>query len=306
MMTYPGQVDFKDEDSTGFAPIDYAIDGSITDRVILRSLIRRDKSQDIIRRRSTFQSEETDKTPKTRNSVAAKLTKHASDRTIGSSQRQRRRRSTQSGSSVSTRDSLQSQDIDVVLQIEKEEIESRKHRINRINARKQKNRMQEKLLDLFGIDEAAARAIDSSAENLELDPSNPDMQEDFNASYRSNVSCASKNPPVQLEVEAKSQTASLEKQPAPGSAQRSMTEEEIYLLHLQAYLEDNMGDVYGDLEFCEDLDFLLEDPDELDDEPIMETSDGCTRDDDVLIFEISITHEHNPYHFDDCSEITCS
>jgi hypothetical protein len=299
MMTYPGQIDFKDEDSSGFAPLDYAIDGSINDRTILRCLLRRDKSQDI-RRRSTYQSDETDKTPKTRNSVAAKLAKQSSDRTAGSMQLRRRRRSTQSCSSVSTLDSLQSQDKELVHQIENEEIESRKHRINRINARKQKNRMQEGLLDLFGIDGEAAQAIDPLAMNLEPVPSSPEMQDNFNSSYRS-----SENPAVQPKVESILLTAQPDEQPESRSAGNDMTEEEIYMHHLQAYLNDNMGDVYGDLEYCDDLDFLLEDPDELDDKP-MEISDGSTHEDHILIFEISITHEHNPHHFDDCSEISCS
>jgi hypothetical protein len=195
---------------------------------------------------------------------------------------------------------LQSQDKELVHQIENEEIESRKHRINRINARKQKNRMQEGLLDLFGIDGEAAQAIDPLAMNLEPVPSSPEMQDNFNSSYRS-----SENPAVQPKVESILPTAQPDEQPESRSAGNDMTEEEIYMHHLQAYLNDNMGDVYGDLEYCDDLDFLLEDPDELDDKP-MEISDGSTHEDHILIFEISITHEHNPHHFDDCSEISCS
>lgn len=103
---------------------------------------------------------------------------------------------------------------------------------------------QEKLLDLFGIYEEVARAIYSSAMNLELDLATPEMQKDFNASYRSNVSCTSKNPPFRPKSKLNRRLHHSRKQPAPGSSERGMTEEEMYWHHLQAYLEDNTGDVY--------------------------------------------------------------
>mmetsp|Transcript_12485 Transcript_12485/g.17926 ORF Transcript_12485/g.17926 Transcript_12485/m.17926 type:complete len:173 (-) Transcript_12485:156-674(-) len=41
MMAYPGKVDFKEEDKMGYSPLDYAIDGNITDESILHCLLRR-------------------------------------------------------------------------------------------------------------------------------------------------------------------------------------------------------------------------------------------------------------------------
>jgi hypothetical protein len=301
MMTYPGQIDFKDEDEAGFAPLDYAIDGAINDRTILRTLIRRDRSQDI-RRRFTYQSQESDMTPKTRN-CTDQLTKQLSDKTISSLNR-RRRRSTHSGSSVSTRDSLISQDIDVVHQIEEEEIETRRHRIDRINARKKKKRMQNRLLDVFGIEEEEAMA-EAAGQPL---PESPEKLNDHkslisNDSSNSRVSSKSNDPHVQSEeVVADTPLAHQE----PKVAQ--LTEQEMYTRHLQAYLEDNMDEEIGDLEYCDDISFLLRDPDEIEADPVEEVEhNDCSargENDILLMFEVCVTHENDASHFDECSDIS--
>jgi len=44
MVAYPGKIDFKDEDNSGFAPVDYALDGDVTDEHLLRCLLRRKHS----------------------------------------------------------------------------------------------------------------------------------------------------------------------------------------------------------------------------------------------------------------------
>jgi hypothetical protein len=319
MMTYPGQVDFKDEDTTGFAPIDYAIDGSIVDRYILRWLIRRSKSQNLCRR-STCQSQGSDKTPKTRNSFSrVKAVVQACDASVVSVRRSRR--STPSGASVSSMDSLQSQDVFVVHQIEKEEIEARKHRIDRLGVRKQKKRTIHRLCDVFGIDEVSdASPKQEDHPQFELNQIPSESQENFKNSFKSSAS--EDLGPVQTSNEEESPvdvvaSAEAAKEPAVKSAENDaslpsnlyITEEEIYMYHLQSYLEDNIDDMYGNLEYCDDLEFLYDDPDEVEQtNSKLKLDESETRikgaEQEILIFDIAVAHENNPWDFDDCSEIT--
>lgn len=298
MIIYPGQIDFKGEDITGFAPLDYAIDGSIKDKTILRLLIRRDKSQDLCRR-STSHSQESVATLKTSNSVAGMPAKQ-------------KRRSVRSICSVSTRDSLQSQDIDVVHQIEKEEMESRRHRINRLNARKQKKRVQTRLVDIFGIDESGI--VLDQPEQLSAGQLPQVSHETARDSFKchdketSNNSCHSHFSSRELHNEPEEnivQTIKVTEEEAEGTAAKPMTEEEMYMHHLQLYLEQNMDDCIGDLEYCDDIDYLYDDPEEVQDHPLgLQPSVETKSDDQILDFEICVTHENNLCHFDDCSEIT--
>lgn len=41
MLTYPGKIDFNDEDSVGYSPLDYAIDRGMSDNALIRTLIQR-------------------------------------------------------------------------------------------------------------------------------------------------------------------------------------------------------------------------------------------------------------------------
>jgi hypothetical protein len=237
------------------------------------------------------------------------------DKSTGSFRR--RRRSSQSGSSVSTRDSLVSQDIGVLHQFEEEEIESRRHRINRINARKMKKCMPNRLLDVFGIEEENGTTsqtdmqlnensnddVLSSSLHDKLSDSFKSLFSDHNDSFHSQISPKEDEKDIVVEGEIKEPAAAVK---------QSMTEEEMYIHHLQAYLNDNMDEVVGDLEYCDDhdLEFLFNDPDETEANPVwgdLEQSDKCFQNDSgkLLIFEIYITHcDESSRHFDDCSEIT--
>jgi hypothetical protein len=318
MMTYPGQIDFKDEDSTGFAPIDYAIDGSITDRVILRSLIRRDKSQEL-RRRSSLQSQSSDKTSKTRNALASKFTKQGSASTFGTKNSlQRRRRSTQSGSSVSSHDSMHSRDKELVHQIEREEMEERRHKIYRLNSRnktKKTKQVKSNLFDVFGIEELAS--AHQPGEELDKVEVQQEEQPDTDCGHlddtlprkqtRSRRHSLKSSLSFSMTTQGQIETAELtlketrqEGQQDAAAQQTTMTEKEMemYNLHLQAYLADSMRDDIGDIEYCDDLDFLLHDPD--DDEPSLSEPEL-----EIPVFEIifPICIESAP-QMDDCSEVT--
>ena len=313
MMTYPGQVDFKDEDKTGFAPIDYAIDGSVMDRYILRWLIRRSKSQNLCRR-STCQSQESDRTPKTRNSFSrVKAAVNACETPAAFSRKTRR--STHSGSSVSSVGSLHSQDVFVVHQIEKEEIEARKHRIDRLSLRKKKKRTLHRLCDVFGIEEASNPSLTQDLIHYELSQVPSNSREELNDSFK----------PASLENIDHVQTLNEEDAeafdlPAVDLAKNDesalptnqcMTEEEIYMYHLQSYIEDHMDGAYDNLEYCDDLEFLYDDPDEVEQTNSKhnldksETSVKCTEG-EILSFDVIVTRRNNSWDFDDCSEITCT
>jgi len=92
MLSYPGKIDFKDEDSTGYSPLDYAIDGDISKEELIQSLIRR-KEPTISRRRSS--------------------TRHPG----------RMNRRLTLASNISD-----SQDIEILHQLEQDEIEARRHK----------------------------------------------------------------------------------------------------------------------------------------------------------------------------------
>lgn len=46
------------------------------------------------------------------------------------------------------------------------------------------------------------------------------------------------------------------------------TEKEIYNRYMQAYIDDFIDEYMGDMEFCDDLDFLYNDPDEVEEEKL--------------------------------------
>ncbi|KAL7483987.1 hypothetical protein ACHAW6_009662, partial [Cyclotella cf. meneghiniana] len=218
MITYPGRIDFKDEDNTGFAPLDYAIDGLITDQAILHLLIRRNESRD-------------------------------------------------------------SQDSLVLKQIEEEEMTARRHRINRIKARDQVIRVEEGLFEVFGIEEAVtpeqfAKEVDdrscsrhtklSRDEESEIPKScGSDIQLPclFMSVVEQENSTATRGP---LELTALSEEQYPEDHVSTHVVEKGMTDEDIYNFHLQAYLADTLHEFLGDLEYCDDLDFLYDDPDDTD------------------------------------------
>ena len=114
MLMYPGTVDFKDEDATGFAPVDYLLDSDLDDGNLTSKLIRRKR-----RRMSHI--------------VTLRPT-------------QSRRHSAESNIS-------DDQDIEVLLRLEQEEIEARRQRIENMKSRSQHEQMNVALYDVFGIEE---------------------------------------------------------------------------------------------------------------------------------------------------------
>ena len=311
MMTYPGKVDFKDEDKTGFAPIDYAIDGAIIDNAILTSLIRRNESQDLCRR-SAYRSQQSDKSLMSMSSLAAKFTKHSS-----------------TSSKKSSQESLPSHDDDIMYQIEKEEIEARRQRIDRLNQRKPKKRMKNRLFDVFGIEELAvpnqplvesnedqqtsSQNISNSEDIKETDESKPadDALQKLPNNRRAHYKRKSNNElSCSMTTLGLIESAGLLEKPSEPveghiATKHILTEEEMYMHHLQSYLEDNIDNAIGDLKYCDDLEFLYDDPDEVkvdvqEKQQHEDNQDGRSQKDHGVPFEISVV----PLESDDCSELT--
>ena len=126
MMTYPGKIDFKDEDKSEYSPLDYAIEGNITNKALIQKLVRRRE------------------VPNTRRSVSKQNSSRVK-RTSGSC-----------GRSVLTYSSnTEAQDIDVLHQLEQDEIEARRLRLRKMKSKSEKVSEDDgELFDIFGIDPA--------------------------------------------------------------------------------------------------------------------------------------------------------
>lgn len=128
MVNHPGKVDFKDEDFTGFAPVDYALDGDISDEFLLKCLLRRTLFK---KRRSSVASADTQ--------LTSNLVRGAQCHDSGMS-------------SVSS----DVQDIALLLRLEDDEIQERLARIEKKStARHKKKEIKDVLFDVFGINEIA-------------------------------------------------------------------------------------------------------------------------------------------------------
>ena len=323
MMTYPGQVDFKDEDKTGFAPIDYAIDGSIMDSKIISSLIRRNESLDQCRR-AAYQSQHSDKSLISMSSLAAKFSKHSSTSSKNSVSR-RRKHNDHSISNATSRKSSSSRDDEIVNQNEKEEIEARKHRIDRLNQRKTKKRMKNRLFDVFGIEEGTALNQPLIETNQQTEEISGDEDKKEENEAENTVNTLQKQPGNRRAQHYARKSNSelsfsmttfdhngleglLEKQSEPDrghiAGNEILTEEEIYMYHLQSYLEDNVDNAIGDLEYCDDLEFLYDDSDEAradsQDKEQHRTEDRPSQRDHNVPFEVNAVSLES----DDCSEVT--
>ncbi|KAL3802958.1 hypothetical protein HJC23_011581 [Cyclotella cryptica] len=320
MITYPGQIDFKDEDNTGFAPLDYAIDGSITDQAILHLLIRRNKSQDLCRQ-STLRSEDSDVTHKTRNGFTVPCSEQASLSSVPSNESPLSHRCC-GRSSVSTRNSVQSQDSTVLRQIEEEEMSARRHRINRIKARDQKMYVEEGLFNVFGIEESvtpeqSAVEVDGQSCPGQIPMSGEEQKEtanfcdsDVQLPCKSTSAGEQEDSATTREAMEPSLRQSQQQNESPIVSEQGMTAKDIYNFHLQAYLADTLQEFLGDLEYCDDLDFLYDDPDEMDEDTLGKISTLSTRcvqeHRQVPVFEVCVEMwaEDSSIHSDDCSEIT--
>jgi len=122
MLTYPGKVDFKDEDATGYSPLDYAIDGN-THEELIHILLRR-------------------KEPMSKSA-----------RPLGITLANHRHPFVQSSHS-------DFQDMKVLRCLEEDEIEARRCRIEKIKVMKQEDNINSALFDVFGIEERAAAPPD--------------------------------------------------------------------------------------------------------------------------------------------------
>ncbi len=220
MLTYPGKIDFKDEDNSGFAPVDYALDGEdVTDEYLLHCLITRKHSS---RRRRSMTSLASADTQLTSN-MGQTFPRQVSGIT-----------------------STSSQDIKVLHRLEEEEIRDRRMRLERMS--RPKKQMKAVLFDVFGIDE-----------HLECGPSedNPPCIEDrlTNSDKGTSEKSFGAIPPKALRRSSEKSSS----RPSPKLQDkanendcRSMTDSAIYDRHLQAYLNDFAGD--DGLEFYDDDD----------------------------------------------------
>lgn len=257
MMAHPGEVDFKDEDKMGYSPLDYAIDGNITDESVLHCLLRR-KGLTTSKRRSTSASTDTQVTQNFHKPLKrAQLHSDAS--------------------------STCSQDIQVLLRLEDEEIADRRKKVEAMRSRQQKVTIQNKLFDMFGIDQERGEVLpcveqegnkrkevaqespkDQSAEKAEKVSDTHDLQRRprrrnsrkmLGASFRSNF------------------TSSSSKQ-----IQKSMASEDIYNAHLDAYLDGLVEDHHPEFRAEDDSFDIFHDPEEDDaEEELNDSIHGCGR-----------------------------
>ena len=216
MVTHPGKIDFKDEDDSGFAPVDYAIDGEVTDDYLLHCLLTRKHSS---RKRRSMTSVSSADTQRTSN-LGQNLFRQVSGM-----------------SSISS----DAQDIAVLHALEEDEIRDRRKRLEKMP--RPKKQMKEVLFDVFGIDA-----------HLECGPSDnhPSTEECPNTSDRGHLEKSSgATAPKSLRRSSEASSPSKLHVDAKDGC-RSMTDSAIYNHHLQAYLNDFAGD--DGLEFYDDDD----------------------------------------------------
>ncbi|KAL3794324.1 hypothetical protein ACHAW5_009884 [Stephanodiscus triporus] len=242
MLDYPGKIDFKDEDASGYSPLDYAIDGDISREELIQALVRR---RDPKLMRSSFSS----------SNLAAMPQKSIPPKRMPFS----RRKSSISSKSTETGGDL---DIEILRRLERDEIEARRHRIHRMKARSRKDRMSCSLFDAFGIQEeptspspvaaAAVAPVAATAHKLE---SQTRVENELPS--KAPAKAPAKAPvitpdeaPVEAPVEAHA------KAPARASAV------EIYNRHLEDYLNDHCEDEFEEfLEQGDDEGFdIFKDP----------------------------------------------
>jgi len=159
MLTYPGRIDFKDEDGAGFSPLDYVIDSNVKSESLIRTLIRRKEPRC---RRSSGRAQRGSGSGVYRLSDNGSFSRK-SNLTCG--------RSIYSAASSVTEDL---QDIEILMRLEEDEIEARRGRIRKIKERKAREehqaRMSDALFDVFGIEEVKP-PIDEVKSGPSEDPS---------------------------------------------------------------------------------------------------------------------------------------
>jgi len=202
MLTYPGKIDFKDEDKSGYSPLDYAIDWDITREELIQTLLRR---KEPVRRRS--------------RSTAAKLM-----RRNNSYDKLRRLRSGLSAHSIASRET-DDRDFEVIERLERDEIEVRRERIEKMKSRRQKARINDALFDVFGIEaQVQSSEADAAKDSKQLADAEP-----RSSNKGGEESCDNDDDDDEEEEQ--------DNHPRP-----SMTEDDIYAQHLQDYLDDYMNE----------------------------------------------------------------
>lgn len=187
MHAYPGKVSFKDEDTSGYSPLDYAVEGNITKTELIQSLIRRKGKHCFV----TLESNISD-----------------------------------------------SQDSKVLRQLEQDELEARRQRLDNINKRQVEGMSNDLLFDVFGVEQFVIHQVVDDALSLCKQ----------NGCYDDKSS--DKKELEQQQVSAEEEV---------------INEDAIYNQHLQDYMDDFMGDLEGseNLEYFEEDSFdILDDPSE--------------------------------------------
>ncbi|KAL3815488.1 hypothetical protein ACHAXA_000725 [Cyclostephanos tholiformis] len=261
MLDYPGKVGFKDEDASGYSPLDYAIDGDISNEKLIHALIRR---------RDPKRMHLSSSLP-TREQMMVHTTKRGAFSLRSSSNRSSARSSSNcSVCSSSTGVTGGDIDIEVLQRLERDEIEARTLRINKMKARRRLERMNYSLFDAFGIDEQrtgtpviAAAALSASVPAT-VAPIATTTAESVLRKIESQTRV--ENGPTE---KAPTEVPAKEVNKAPRAME--MSDVEIYNKHLQDYLDGHLEEFAGVLEQCDDDGFdIFEDP-ELDDPPLPPT-----------------------------------
>lgn len=250
MLTYPGKIDFKDKDRTGFSPLDYAIDGNITKVSAHAS----DLIETLIRRRK----------PRCHRSLHRV---HG----IPTLQGDFNRGFDACGRIVYSESSGTGDlDIDILEQLEHDEIKACSRRIEKIKAKRPKECINNTLYDVFGIQEqlfnhdATAEAILSvvtktAGKTKPLHNGQADLQGATrieNTEVKHQNECTNDAPFKEPSIEEnKSQdTPAHDQQAAP-----VMADGDIYNQHLLDYF-DNMEDFD---QYCDDEFDIFDDPEQV-------------------------------------------
>lgn len=248
MLDYPGRVGFKDEDASGYSPLDYAIDGDISREKLIQALVRR-RDPRLLRSSSLH--------PRPHGAVGEAPQKSplpARRRLIS-----RRTSSTSSACSQST-GTGGDLNIDVLRRLEMEEIEARRCRIAKMKARCRKQRINNSLFDVFGIQEQPPPAAAAAARSTAC-KSEPHARVEDTPTAESPVKSSVKAP-------AKAPPKAPAKAPANEHDKPLVSDVDIYNRHLQDYLDDYLEDFGGLLDQDYDDGFdIFKDP-ELIEQPL--------------------------------------
>ena len=250
MTTYPGVVDFKDDDKMGYSPLDYAIDGNITDEHVLHCLLRRKGLK-----------------PQRCYSGSSNNTQETNNNNLYRPLRRRSRFDCDS----SSRSAGSSQDISVLLRLEEDEIAAHREKVEKLRSerRKVKVKIQSTLFDMFGIDqevdEEPPRVHEIETEQKEAEKAtkqqseNVDQVADTNDAEKPSRRTSRR---MQRRKSLRSNfTSSSSRRLRDSDVQNSMGSADIYNAHLDAYLN---GLVNEDLEVRDDDDSfdIFHDPEE--------------------------------------------